>query len=257
MRSIFPKDLIKLIERFALFLIDRLGGAADYTAKRGKQSLVCRHAHLAISTDEAERWLTHMSAAADDVGIAEPAKARLLNYFVETAQTLTDPFLPYYHLPLDELRAEIGVNSGLLQQSHMGHSLLRDAVCRWDALRVRLLLELGSDAKTKEPLGHGLLYRATNSTVAASCDEGKEVVEQLIQFGAEVNLHSGPCKTTPLHMAARRGHIHFVDVLLKAGAHIDAKDSKGHTPLRRAANCRQEEMVKYLLLRGASALPQG
>jgi hemoglobin len=250
--QMFPKNMTPLNERFALFVGERLGGPASYTAKRGKQSLTCRHAHLSISTEEANRWLAHMFAAMADVGIAEPAGARLRKFFVETARTLTDPFLPLYRLPLDELRTRIEADSQLLGQSPMGHSLLREAVCRWDAPRVRLLLESGANVDAEEPLGHGLLYRAANSDVPGSEKEGKDVVELLIQHGSAVNRQSGPGKSTPLHMAARRGHVFLADILLKAGADMEAKDSKGETPLRRAVNCQREQMVLFLLSRGAN-----
>ena len=252
LRKIFPKNLLTLSEHFALFITERLGGPAAYTAKRGKQSLVCRHAHLSISTDESERWLGHMFAAIDDVEINEPSKSILRDYFVETAKTLTDPFLPLYQLPLNLLTARLKEEPELLGQSPAGHSLLRDAAMRWDAKRVQVLLESGADPNSEELLGHGPLYRAVNAEVPGSEEEGKQVVQLLIQFGADVNKPSGPGKSTPLHVTARRGHVFLAEILLKAGAIIESRDNKGETPLRRAVNCRQEAMVVFLLSKGAS-----
>jgi ankyrin repeat protein len=40
--------------------------------------------------------------------------------------------------------------------------------------------------------------------------------------------------------------------LLDHGANIDAGDSKGQTPLRRAVNCRQLRLVQLLVRRGAN-----
>ena len=250
--KIFPKNLSTLSEHFALFVSERLGGPAAYTAKRGKQSLVCRHAHLSISTDESERWLGHMFAAIDDVGIKDPANAILRQYFIDTAKTLTDPFLPLYRMPLDELTARIRKEPKLLDRSPAGHSLLRDAASRWDAPRVRMLLEAGADPNAEELLGHGPLYRAVNADVPGSEEDGKLVVQLLIQFGADVNKPSGPGKSTPLHVTARRGHVFLAAELLRAGATLEAKDSKGETPLRRAVNCQQEAMVGFLLSKGAN-----
>jgi ankyrin repeat protein len=39
--------------------------------------------------------------------------------------------------------------------------------------------------------------------------------------------------------------------LLEHGATIDARDAKGESPLRRAVNCRQLEIVRLLVRRGA------
>ena len=252
LRKIFPKNLSTLSEHFALFVSERLGGPAAYTAKRGKQSLVCRHAHLSISTDESERWLGHMFAAIDDVGIRDPAKAILRQYFIDTAKTLTDPFLPLYQMPLDLLTARIKEEPELLGLSPAGHSLLRDAASRWDAQRVQLLLEKGADPNAEELLGHAPLYRAVNANVPGSENQGQQVVQLLIRFGADIHKPSGPGKSTPLHVTARRGHAFLAEILLNSGATLEVKDSKGETPLRRAVNCRQEGMVLFLLSKGAN-----
>ena len=254
LRKMFPKNTASLNEHFALFLGERFGGPPAYTAKRGKQSLLCRHAHLSISTEEADRWLGHICAVIEDVGIVEPTRSRLRKYFIDAAKTLTDPFIPLYDLRLDELREQITVNPELLQASSMGHSLLRNAVCRWDAPRVRLLLESGASASVQEPLGHQPLYRAANSVVPGGESEGVVIIQLLVKHGGDVNWQSGPGKSTPLHMAARRGNVLLAESLVTRGADIEGKDAKGESPLRRAVNCGQEQMVHFLLSSGANPL---
>ena len=248
----FPKNMPALSEHFALFLGERLGGPATYTAKRGKQSLICRHAHLSISTDEADRWLGHMSSAINEAGIGQVEGETLRAFFAETAATLTDPFLPFYQLPLEKLSQQINADPSLLGLSSAGHSLLRHAVSRWDAPRVKLLLESGASATTEEPLGHGLLYRVANAGVPGLEEQGSAIAEMLIHYGADINKPSGPGKSTPIHLAARRGHVLLAKTLVKAGANIEARDTKGETPLRRAVNCQQEPMVAFLLTEGAN-----
>ena len=54
-----------------------------------------------------------------------------------------------------------------------------------------------------------------------------------------------------MHQAARRGYVSVVQALLDHGATIDARDAKKETPLRRAVNCRQIEIVRLLVRRGA------
>lgn len=254
LRAIFPNNLTRLTEWFALFLAEKLGATPDYTARRGKQSLGCRHAHLSIGADDAERWLSHMFAAMEEVGVSELAQQRLQEYFTEIAHTLGDPFLPYYLLPLDELRAKLNQDSHLATTSDRGRSLLRDAAHRWDLPRVALLLSYGAGINVLDRLGHDPLYHALTPLASSLEAEGVAVVGLLIQHGANVNGQSGPEKTTPLHMAARRGHVGIAEVLLEAGAEIEGKDSKGETPLRRAVNCGQVGMVRLLLSHGADPL---
>src|SRR5262249_44867502 len=73
----------------------------------------------------------------------------------------------------------------------------------------------------------------------------------LLASGAAAHVASGPTRGTPLHQAARRGHASVAEALLDHGASIDSRDAKGQTPLRRAVNCRQIEIVRLLVRRGA------
>lgn len=254
LRPMFPKDLEATTGHFGLFLAQTLGGPPDYAAKRGKNSLVCRHAHVPIGADHAERWLAHMSAAMEEEGIPKSARQLLDDYFRETAATLSDPFLPYYHLLLGELSELLLARPELANASDHGRTLLRAAAGDWDVNRVALLLEYGADVSVKDLLGHDALYRACNAQVPGREADGRAVVNLLIQHGADANGRSGPGRLTPLHAVARRGTVEVVEALLASGADIEARDSKGETPLRRAVNCNQEHMVRLLLAGGADPL---
>lgn len=58
---------------------------------------------------------------------------------------------------------------------------------------------------------------------------------------------------TPLHFAAEEGRTDLIDVLLDAGASLDAMGSSGSTPLLTAASADRIEAVARLIDRGASA----
>jgi ankyrin repeat protein len=72
-----------------------------------------------------------------------------------------------------------------------------------------------------------------------------------------INAVHGAKRCTALHMAARRGNVDVIGALLDEGADIEARDSLGDTPLRRAVNCNQVDAAKLLLARGADAASKG
>jgi ankyrin repeat protein len=51
-------------------------------------------------------------------------------------------------------------------------------------------------------------------------------------------------------MAARRDNVGIAEALLECGADIDARDSKGVTPLGRALNTRKRNVAQLLTARG-------
>ena len=53
-----------------------------------------------------------------------------------------------------------------------------------------------------------------------------------------------------LHIAARRDFVEVSESLLAGGANIEARDSLGETPLRRAVNCGQTGAAALLLAKG-------
>jgi truncated hemoglobin YjbI len=122
-----------------------------------------------------------------------------------------------------------------------GQTLLHDATMVGEAELAALLIRLGADPDAREPEGHTPLYRASTGDVA----------RVLLEAGATVDVASGPTQGTALHQAARRGSVSVAQALLDHGAAIDARDAKGQTPLRRAVNCRQPQIVRLLVRHGA------
>jgi truncated hemoglobin YjbI len=113
---------------------------------------------------------------------------------------------------------------------------------------VALLLRLGTDSNVLDRGGHTPLYSVANE---CSSDSGPKLVLALVRAGADVNACGGVTRATPLHMAARRGHVGVASALLGCGATVDAVDSKGDTPLQRAINCRKPMVARLLAERGA------
>jgi truncated hemoglobin YjbI len=113
---------------------------------------------------------------------------------------------------------------------------------------VSLLLRLGADPNIHGRGNHTPLYCVANECASQT---GPEVVYALVRAGADVNACGGVTRATPLHMAARRGHLEIARALLDSGAVVNVRDRKGDTPLQRAINCRKDEVSHLLLERGA------
>ena len=114
---------------------------------------------------------------------------------------------------------------------------------------VAALLRLGTDPNILDHGGHTPLYCVANE---CATDTGPRIVQALVRDGADVNLGGGVTRATPLHMAARQGHLEIAQMLLDCGAAVDARDRKGETPLQRAINCRRHAVVQLSEAREAS-----
>lgn len=77
-------------------------------------------------------------------------------------------------------------------------------------------------------------------------------IEMMLKLGADVNARDVQGKT-PLHDACIKGHSETVRLLLDHGANIGARDKNGVTPLHDAALGGAPVVVKLLLDRKADA----
>ena len=134
----------------------------------------------------------------------------------------------------------------LAHERYSGRTLLHAAAAAGTLPIVEALLGLGVDANVQDGGGHAPLYAAANE-----CPGGGPVVKALVDAGARVDACDGVKRCTALHMAARRDNAGIAEALLDCGADIEARDSLGETPLRRAVNCRQQAVAALLLARGA------
>eukprot|EP00057_Strongylocentrotus_purpuratus_P031361 XP_784379.3 PREDICTED: E3 ubiquitin-protein ligase MIB2 isoform X1 [Strongylocentrotus purpuratus] len=77
----------------------------------------------------------------------------------------------------------------------------------------------------------------------------KRVAEALEKNKGFVNVDVK--ENTPLHLAAYQGHLQIVELLIKNGAKLNAKDDEGDTALANAVLQDNQRIVKYLLDHGA------
>ncbi|QSZ37584.1 hypothetical protein DSL72_008682 [Monilinia vaccinii-corymbosi] len=82
-----------------------------------------------------------------------------------------------------------------------------------------------------------------------------DIVEFLVSLGANLNDLYGPCKWSPLHLAAAIGNKAVVEILMRYGADIQARDSIGMTPARLALDRKHKHIASILNERWAKLLP--
>jgi hemoglobin len=85
LRPLYPTDLDESRRHLALFLAQYFGGPGTYSEQRGHPRLRMRHAHIAIGQAARDAWYEAMAAAIDEVGVAEPARSAMLEYFAGSA----------------------------------------------------------------------------------------------------------------------------------------------------------------------------
>ena len=112
------------------------------------------------------------------------------------------------------------------------------AVVRDDFVAVRKLLEQGIDPNTVDPQGRPILVRALQQ------DSLRVVREVMHVPGVEINAQS-PQGETPLMLAAIKGHIDLVRVLIFMNARIN---QPGWTPLHYAASAAADDSVEIAAL---------
>jgi len=89
LRPLFVEESLDLPKRrLALFLIQYFGGPQQYMLERGHPRLRLRHLPFSIGPEERDAWVERMLAAIDAVGIAEPARSEMRNYFQAAATFL-------------------------------------------------------------------------------------------------------------------------------------------------------------------------
>jgi hemoglobin len=86
LRAIFPEDLEAGKRWQFLFLSQFFGGPQQYAQERGHPRLRMRHDRFPIDHAIRDRWLGHMLAAIDEVGIEEPIRTIMRDYFERASE---------------------------------------------------------------------------------------------------------------------------------------------------------------------------
>ena len=121
--------------------------------------------------------------------------------------------------------------------------LLHEAVVIGDSEKVRQILTPEFEINQKDSSGMTALQLAVR-------EQNMEIIELLVDSGADVNLPSTRFLFTPLHISIRTSFA-MSKFLIDHGADINQKNSEGASPLHIAARAGNNEMVEFLIANGA------
>jgi ankyrin repeat protein len=127
-----------------------------------------------------------------------------------------------------QIRAQLQGGEDCNSRNGDGTTLLMLAAGAGHLEAVKVLIELGADVNATDPQGWTALMKALYSH---EIKRGfPEIVSALIEAGADFETRIG-YGIRPLMLAAGYGEAGVVDVLLKAGADVRAKNEGGRTAL--------------------------
>ena len=93
LRALYPEDdLGPAADRLRMFLEQYWGGPHTYSETRGHPRLRIRHAPFAVTADMRDRWLRHMNAALDSLGLPEPELSEFREYVTRAAAFMVNSF---------------------------------------------------------------------------------------------------------------------------------------------------------------------
>ncbi|WP_411722505.1 globin [Mycetocola sp.] len=93
LQPMYPEeDLGPATERLTMFLEQYWGGPSTYSEQRGHPRLRMRHMPFKVNPDARDRWLLHMRAAVDTLGLSPLHEATLWDYLERAAQAMVNTF---------------------------------------------------------------------------------------------------------------------------------------------------------------------
>lgn len=92
LRPMFPDDLEEGKKWQFLFILQFFGGPTRYMQERGHPRLRMRHFPFPINQEARDHWLEHMLASIEEVGIEEPARSIMRDYFIKSSTFLINRF---------------------------------------------------------------------------------------------------------------------------------------------------------------------
>ncbi len=89
LRALYPEeDLAPAEGRLRMFLEQYFGGPTTYSQQRGHPRLRMRHAPFPVTEDMRDRWLRHMLASLDELGLPAEQDHAMRDYFERAAHMM-------------------------------------------------------------------------------------------------------------------------------------------------------------------------
>jgi truncated hemoglobin YjbI len=239
-RHLFPgKTLRCAIEELTAFLVQLFGGPGEDTQRRWWLSLRESHRRFQIRGEERAAWMESMVKALEDAAIEEPVRRSLRELFERaSAHVVNSGPVPAAPEP-----------SGGISRRWAVQCELDEVVAAIRAGDAGRAIALASRLKLGQSVRVGLLGMMMGSGDAALLDFVRDEVGRDPALVRE--RYAG---RTLLHEAAARGNAAMVELFLRLGADVDAKDGGSHTPLYCVANeqrSRGADVVRLLVQSGA------
>ncbi|EGG16843.1 ankyrin repeat-containing protein [Cavenderia fasciculata] len=77
-------------------------------------------------------------------------------------------------------------------------------------------------------------------------------LREMIDCGVDINMREYDKGTTPLHIAAARGHKQALELLVSRGADVNAQDNRGIAPLHSLVTNRYDVLALWMIRHGAN-----
>lgn len=141
---------------------------------------------------------------------------------------------------------EVLLNGGanIDQRDERNNTALRLAAVYGHDKAFEVLLKSDTDINVPDEEGFTLLHDA-------ACGGATKVVHMVLNAGAKLDPQSQQSLWTPLIMASGNGFVDVVQVLVEAGASLNAMDNEGRTALHAAAKGKHQKVYQLLLEKGA------